>query len=198
VAVSRSALLPLFRSETQVRILTELYCGRDDELMIAELAERIRLPLSSVSREVHRLQEDDILHVRKRGRAQFASPNRDAPWSRPLTELLDRTTGPAAVIAATFGVIPNLEAVWIFGSWAARSRGQRGAAPHDIDVVVVGAASTLEVSRAAASAERRIGIPVSAISIERTDWDQPQPDSFVASIKMGPLVEVITRGSAHD
>jgi predicted nucleotidyltransferase len=193
VAVARSPLLPLFRSETQLRILTELFCGPDDELMISELATRIRLPLSSVSREVHRLQPDDILRIRKRGRAQFASPNRSAAWSRPLTELLDRTTGPAAVIADTFGSLAGVEAVWIFGSWAARSRGQRGTSPHDIDVLVVGSASAVEVSRASAAAERRIGIPVSALSVDPTDWEAPEPDSFVASLKAGPMVEVIGR-----
>jgi predicted nucleotidyltransferase len=180
----------MFRSSTQIAVLTELFCGPVEELMISELATRIAVPLSSVAREVHRLAEVDILRVRKRGRSQFVSPNRDAPWSRALTELLDRTTGPAAAIAEAFGALQDVEAVWIFGSWAARLHGERGAAPHDIDVVVVGTPSALAVSRAAAVAERRTGVPVNAINVDPEIWDHPERRSFLADVKKGPLTAV--------
>jgi hypothetical protein len=188
--VTRSPLLPLFRSDTQLSLLTELFCGFDDELMISELADRVGLPLSSVAREVHRLAEADIVRVRKRGRAQFVSPNRTLPWAGPLTDLLDRTTGPAAAIADAFSSVKGVRAVWIFGSWAARHHGIAGPAPHDIDVAVIGTPSTLAVSRAARAAERRTHVPVNAISVEPADWDSPQPESFLATIKDGPLVPV--------
>jgi DNA-binding transcriptional ArsR family regulator len=188
VAVSRSPLLPLFRSDTQLGVLTELFCGVDHELMISELAERLALPLSSVAREVHRLEGADVVRVRRRGRAQFVSPNRELPWAGPLTELLDRTTGPAAVLAEAFGPVKHVDGVWIYGSWAARYHGEAGAAPHDIDVLVVGTPSALAVSRAAQSAERRTRVPVNATTVAPQDWDQPERDSFLATIRRRPLV----------
>jgi DNA-binding transcriptional ArsR family regulator len=190
VGTSRSPLLPLFRSQTQIRVLTELFCGAEDELTVSELAERIELPLSSVAREVNRLADANILDVRRRGRSQFVSANRALPWAEPLTDLLDRTTGPAAAVAEAFSTLDGVFEVWIFGSWAARQRGEPGPAPHDIDVVVVGAVSPLAVSRAARTAERRTHVPVNAITVDPADWASPEAGSFLANVKAGPLVPV--------
>jgi hypothetical protein len=190
VAVSRSPLLPLFRSDTQLGVLTELFCGVDRELMISELADRLALPLSSVAREVHRLEVADVVRLRRRGRAQFVSPNRGLSWAGPLTELLDRTTGPAAAVAEAFGLVKRADRVWIYGSWAERYHGEAGPAPHDIDVLVVGTPSALAVSRAAHAAERRTHIPVNATVVAPEDWDQPERDSFLATVKRRPLVEL--------
>lgn len=194
MGVSPSPLLPLFRSDTQLGVLTELFCGRDEELMISELAERIGLPLSSVAREVHRLEEAGVVRVRKRGRAQFVAPNRDLSWSEPLTDLLDRSAGPAAALTEAFASVGDIEGLWIFGSWAARHHGTAGAVPHDIDVVVVGSPSALAVSRAAHVAERRTHVPVNAITVDPADWAAPEPESFLANIKAGPLVMLIEPG----
>jgi predicted nucleotidyltransferase len=185
--------MPLFRSEIQLGLLTELFCGVGGELMISELADRLAQPLSSVAREVHRLEAADIVRVARRGRTQFVSPNRDLPWAGPLTELLDRTTGPAAAVTEAFAPLKHVSSVWIYGSWAARARGEQGPAPHDIDVLVVGTPSALAVSRAAQAAERRTHVPVNATAVASEDWERPERGSFLASIKNGPLVEVIAR-----
>ena len=190
MGVSRSPLLPLVRSDTQLAVLTSLFCGGEDELMISELAEQVGLPLSSVAREVHRLEAANVVRVRKRGRTQFVSANRDLSWAGPLTDLLDRTSGPAAVLATVFGAVPHVEEVWIYGSWAARSHGVAGSAPHDIDVVVVGQPSSLAVSRASRDAEHRIGVPVNAIIVGPTEWSSPEGGSFLAQIRAEPLVRV--------
>jgi predicted nucleotidyltransferase len=186
-------LLPLFRSDTQLGVLTELFCGVAGELMISELADRLAQPLSSVAREVHRLEAADIVKVTRRGRAQFVSPNRDLPWAGPLTELLDRTTGPAAAVTEAFASVKHVDAVWIYGSWAARARGEPGPAPHDIDVLVVGTPSALAVSRAAQLAERRTHVPVNTTTVAREDWARPERGSFLATIKTRPLVELLAR-----
>jgi len=190
MGVSRSPLLPLVRSDTQLAVLTALFCGAEDELMISELAERVGLPLSSIAREVHRLEAADVVRVRKRGRTQFASANRDLSWAGPLTDLLDRTSGPAAILAAAFAGVRHIAAVWIFGSWAARSHGVAGSTPHDIDVIVVGQPSALAVTRAARDAERRIGVPVNAIVVDPEEWSAPEDGSFLAHIRAEPLVQV--------
>lgn len=191
-------LLPLFRSDTQLHVLTELFCGPDEELMISELADRTDLPLSSVAREVHRLEDAGVLLLRRRGRSQFVSANRTLSWAAPLTDLLDRTSGPAAAITNTFSSVKHVASVAIFGSWAARSLGLGAGAPRDIDVVVVGTPSALAVSRAAQAAERRTRVPVNAITVALHDWTEPEPESFLASIKDGPLIPVIERGEELD
>jgi hypothetical protein len=44
VAAPAPALIPLFRSEAQLRLVTELFSGTDDEASVHELVERTGIP----------------------------------------------------------------------------------------------------------------------------------------------------------
>jgi hypothetical protein len=61
---------------------------------------------------------------------------------------------------------------------------------------VVGTPSALAVSRAARVAERRTHVPVNALTVEPGDWAAPEPESFLATIKAGPLVPLVDRTPA--
>lgn len=60
------------------------------------------------------------------------------PYYHELRALLVKTIGPAAVLAHELSGVAGIETAFIFGSWAARYHGERGPAPHDIDLMVIG------------------------------------------------------------
>lgn len=47
-------------------------------------------------------------------------------------------TGPVVILAEEFSRIDGIESAFLYGSFAARMRGEPGSAPHDIDVMVLG------------------------------------------------------------
>ena len=65
--------------------------------------------------------------------------------------------GPPLVIGEEFGSVDGIEAIYIYGSWAARQRGEPGPTPNDIDVLVIGRPDRDEIYDAAQRAQRRLG-----------------------------------------
>ena len=129
---------PLFRSDGQARLLAELFLSGVDELNVNELAGRTGLAYASVHREVGRLLAAGLLLERRLGQAHYIRPNPDSPLAAPVRKLLVVSAGPVPLLAAELRDIAGVQTAFLFGSFAARLRGQAGEAPADIDVMVVG------------------------------------------------------------
>jgi DNA-binding transcriptional ArsR family regulator len=183
-------LLPVLRSQHQADLLTTLLLHPDQEYTIAELARRLSIPQSTVSGEVRRLADAGILGVRPVGRARLVSANENSRLVGPLTELLTLTYGPHVVVADEFASLQGVVLVVIFGSWAARYRGQRGRPPNDVDVLVVGKPDRVAMYAAAERAESRLGQPVNPTVCSPDQWAHPT-EPFVREIKSTSYVPVI-------
>jgi hypothetical protein len=70
------------------------------------------------------------------GRARLVSSNGESRLARPLTDLLAVTYGPLTVVDEEFGGLDEVDLVLIYGSWAARYRGEPGPPPQEVDVLV--------------------------------------------------------------
>ncbi|WP_068396824.1 ArsR/SmtB family transcription factor [Kribbia dieselivorans] len=179
------SLLPVFRSRHQAELLMWLYLHPDTEYGVSDLAERLGVPLSTLHREVVRLDEADLVTSRTLGRNRLIRANTSHPAAAALTQLLELSFGPRAVIGEEFA-IPGARQVVTFGSWAARYAGVAGPPPHDIDVLVVGTVDRADLYEAADRASSRLGIDVNPVVRSSTQWSDPED----------PLVEQI-RGSAY-
>ena len=132
------SLVPLFRSEQQMRLLGILFGGPETELAIGELAKLADVAQATASREVARLAAHGIVEVRALGRNTLVAPNWDLPWAQELRSILVQTIGVLGRVRDALAGLAGVEEAFIFGSWAARYRGEPGPAPRDIDLLVVG------------------------------------------------------------
>ena len=189
------ALLPIFRSGLQADILAALLLDADAEMSLTDLAQRFGAPLSTVHGEVKRLTDAGLLRRRNVGRSALVQANEQNRLVRPLTELLLLSWGPVQVVADAFEALPDAERVLIFGSWAARYRGQTGPPPNDLDVLVVGRPTRESVYDAADHAEQRLGMPVNPV-IRTADAWRDATDPLVRQIRSGPFVPVLEPDNA--
>ncbi|HXS62376.1 MAG TPA: winged helix-turn-helix domain-containing protein [Streptosporangiaceae bacterium] len=183
-------LLPVLRSQHQADLLAVLLLHPEQEYTIADLTQRLRIPQSTVSGEVRRLADADILTVRPVGRSRLVRANASSRLVGSLTELVTLTYGPHVVIADEFADLQDVASVVIFGSWAARYQGQRGMPPDDVDVLVVGAPDRIAMYGAAERAESRLGRPVNPTVCSPDQWAQPA-EPFIVEVKSRPYVTVI-------
>jgi DNA-binding transcriptional ArsR family regulator len=183
-------LLPVLRSQHQADLLTMLLLHPGEEYTIADLARRLSVPQSTVSGEVRRLADADILTVRPVGRSRLVRANTSSRLAGPLTELLTLTYGPHVVVADEFASLEDVELVVIFGSWAARYHGQRGRPPNDVDVLLVGTPDRVAMYAAAERAESRLGRPVNPTVCSPGQWAGPT-EPLIREIKSRPYVSVI-------
>jgi hypothetical protein len=114
--------------------------------------------------------------------------NTNTPAAAPLTRLLEVTFGPQSVIQEEFAV-SGVEHVFIFGSWAERYKGTRGAPPNDVDVLVVGTVARTDVYDAADRAAARLGMQVNAVVRSPQQWEEGA-DPLVSQIKASGAVDV--------
>lgn len=185
-----SPLVPLLRSRVQAEILAALLLNADREWSLTELAQRARSSVATAQREVQRAEEAGVVRSRKVGNTRLVKADPDGPLTEPLTELLLRALGPRQVVADALTDVPGVEAAYLFGSWAARYAGERGRAPQDIDVLVVGEPDREKLDKATSEVERRLARAVQ-VTIRRRSWWTKGDDAFRQEISKRPIVEVI-------
>ncbi len=184
------ALLPVFRTRTQGEILALVLLEPEREWTVSELAGSTGAPLTSVQSEVARLASGSLVTTRKIGRTRLIRANIDNPVVAPLTQVVLLTFGPKPVIAEEFANV-GAQRVLIFGSWAARLSGETGAAPADIDVLVVGdEVVRADLYAAAERAEARLGRPVNPVLRSTLNWANPENDPLLGEVIQRPMVDV--------
>ncbi len=119
--VKHRPYFPVFRSKHQAELLMWLLLHPDQEYGVSDLADRLGVPLSTMHREVVRLDEAGLITSRTLGRNRLVRANAAHPAGPALTQLLEVTFGPKVVIAEEFA-IPGAEQVVIFGSVRRSSR----------------------------------------------------------------------------
>lgn len=186
-------LLPVLRSRHQADLLTLLLLHPEREYAISDLARRLSVPQSTISGEVRRLTDAGILTVRSVGRSRLVRTNTDSRLVPALAELLLMTFGPSVVVEEEFTDVAGVSRVVLFGSWAARYLGERGRAPNDVDVLVVGAPDRMAMYEAAQRAEVRLERPVNPTVVSADQWEHPT-DGFIQEIQSRPYVTVIGAG----
>jgi DNA-binding transcriptional ArsR family regulator len=189
VSEEAPALVPLFRSEQQMRLLGALFTPDAEPMSIGELAERAGVAQSTASREVARLLEHGIVVDRAVGRTRLVSANRSLPWAPDLQALLAKTIGVPSMLSSALGDVPGVDEAWVFGSWAARYEGHPGPPPADIDVLVVGTAPLRRLRSALRAVEANVGVEVNPVVLDRAQWDDLD-DAFASTVREGPLVRV--------
>lgn len=186
---STPGLLPIFRSENQLRLLGHLFLHPDREQTIAELGAATAIAQQTVSREVERLVRAGLLEDRRQGRMHFVRPNRRNPYFPELSGLLLKAIGPSSVLSDQLEGIAAIEEAYLFGSWARRYHGEPGQPPGDIDLVVVGEPDVDDVYEACRAAGGTLGQEVNVVILTPEEW-RANRSGFVRQIRSGPLVPI--------
>jgi predicted nucleotidyltransferase len=189
VRATAPPILPIFRSQLQGELLALLLADPAREWTIEELTKRTGEPYQTVATEVRRLQEADLLEATTIGRTKLLSANEANPYLQPLRQLATMAFGPPIVIGEEFASIDGIDAIYVYGSWAARYHGAPGPPPNDIDVLVIGRLDRDERYDAARRAQQRLGREVNVTQRTRTQWDTAT-DGFGEQGRSSPIVEV--------
>ena len=193
---SAPALLPVFRSEAQARILAALLLDPSREASIAALAGLGGIRPPNALREVNRLIGAGLLKDRRVGRTRLVSADVSSPYHQPLVQILARSFGPVLVIGDELAAVPGIEQALIFGSWATRFLGQAGPQPGDVDVLVIGAPPGRDLRRANARMEDALHIPVQITTVSSPEWAAAE-SGFLREVQTKPSITLDLTGSRH-
>lgn len=187
------ARLPILRSHLQGELLARLLLGPQREMSMLDLAVMLRVDLASVMREVERLARAGLLTLRRTLAGRLVTRNTESPLYEPTARLVMLTFGPAAVVAEEFGHLRTVQAVYLFGAWAACHDGVPGGRPADqpvdVEVLVIGEIDRATAHDAAQESAARLGLPVHPVVRTPAQW-QDDTDPFLREIRAGPLTKL--------
>lgn len=182
-------LLPLLRSRHQAEILTLVLLSPEHEWSLTELATRVGSSVATAQREVTRAEQTGVVTSRRLGNTRLVT-SAQSPLTEPLTELLLRSFGPRHVIADELSGLAGIDHAMIFGSWAARYVGERGRAPADIDLLIIGTPDRDALFDATERASARLAREVN-VTLRSYQWWLSGNDGFHTEVTSRPLVTVI-------
>ena len=183
-------LLPLLRSATQGELLAWLFLHPEQEFSLTDLARRLGVSRPTVMREADRFLAAGLVSDRRQGNLRFVRARTDTLVAGPLAELLAVTYGPVAVLGELLAAVRGIDEAYIFGSWAARYRGQPGDVPRDVDVLIVGAADEDDLYESVRAAERTLGREVNMRKVSARTWREDASDPFLVSVRSRPLIQL--------
>lgn len=131
------------------------------------------------------------MRTEKVGRNRVVRADATHPLFEAVRRIVLATYGPPAVVRREFEGLDGVDAVLLFGSWAARYLGRPGRAPHDLDILVIGMPDREAVDDAAERVERALGIPVQVTIRSPMQWTGAD-DPFIREVRRRPLVAVLT------
>jgi predicted nucleotidyltransferase len=185
---SAPAILPLFRSEMQIRMLALLLLQPERSWTLQELARTLQAPASSVHRELGRAEAAGIV-----SRDAAARPHRflaatEDPLYEPLASLLRRSVGIEGQLRDALACPDVLVAV-IYGSWVSGSRRP----DSDIDVLVVGDADLRELRRRVRPVCKAAGRTVDVTAVTADEFRQllAERSSFVRRVLDAPTTALV-------
>ena len=187
-------LSPILRSDTQGRLLAQLFARPQREVTVSELARLAEATLPTALRDVDRLVRGGYLTERRVGRNRMIRANEEHPLYAALKQIVTYGYGPTAVIPDLLRGLPGIDAAYIYGSWAARLDGEPGNDPNDIDLLVVGDVEPSQFYPIAREATKMLGREVSINVISPNRW-QRADDGFIRTVQARPLVQLDLRAS---
>lgn len=188
-------IFPLFRSPAQADLLTAIYLS-NAPLSTDELLELTKLSRGGLHRLLQPLLSGGLVSRTKDGSKALYSANVDAPFYDAMLTLITVTEGPPTLLVKALSGVPGIERAFVFGSWAARTAGEPGHMPNDVDVIAIGTnIDRLALDNALASVSAAIRRPVEILVTDANTWDH-SPDGFMTALKERPLHELALSGTA--
>lgn len=89
----------MFRTETQRRLLVELFLENGGERTLSDLARALDVDPTTVMREIDRLLGSGLITERRIGRARAVAIDESNPYAAPLRQLLNVYRRPAEASA---------------------------------------------------------------------------------------------------
>ena len=173
-------------------MLAHLLGDPDVEASLTDLASLLGVPVSSVHREVDRAETAGLVTSRKIGNTRLVRANTASLYFAGLADVLVKAFGPPQVLAEALSGIGDIDAAYIYGSWATalHSVGTAVGRPvGDIDVLILGSPDRDELYATLSAAEMALGRPVQ-VAVRPAGWLSRGRGSFHATVTQRPLVEI--------
>jgi predicted nucleotidyltransferase len=168
------------RSKARQRLLAYYFTNPAARHHLRDLAERLSIDPSNLSRELRRLEREGLFRSEVIGRQKYFQLNRQYPLFDEVRSILVKTIGAAPLVAQSLKKLEGIEEAYLYGSFA---RNQQDAA-SDIDVLVIGAPRSEALAEAVRKLERQLGREINYTVLTREEFHsrRARKDAFLENV----------------
>jgi len=168
------------RSKARQRLLAYYFTNPAARHHLRDLAHRLSIDPSNLSRELRRLEREGLFRSEVIGRQKYFQLRREYPLFDEVRSILAKTIGAGPLIAQSLKKLGGIEEAYLYGSFA---RNQQDAA-SDIDVLVIGAPRSDGLAEAVRKLERQLGREINYTVLTREEFDlrRTRKDAFLENV----------------
>jgi predicted nucleotidyltransferase len=180
------------RSEARRRLLAYYFTNPTARHHLRDLAERLSIDPSNLSKELRRLQREGLFRSEVSGRQKYFQLNREYPLFHEVRRIVGKTIGAVSVIRESLKKVEGINEAYLYGSFA---KGQQDAA-SDIDVLIIGAPGEEALAQAVRRLEGQLGREINYTVLTPKEFAsrRARKDAFLESVWHNRRVSLI----AHD
>jgi predicted nucleotidyltransferase len=177
------------RSKARQRLLCYYFANPTARLHLRDLAERLNIDPSNLSKELLRLEREGLFRSEVNGRQKYFQLNRKYPLFAEVRSIVSKTFGASSLIAQSLKKVKGIEEAYLYGSFASNQQD----AASDIDVLVIGTPRGEMLAEAMRKIERQLGREVSYTFLTRKEVDsrRARKDAFLENVWHNKRVSLI-------
>jgi predicted nucleotidyltransferase len=177
------------RSKARQRLLAFYFTNPTARLHLRDLAERLTIDPSNLSRELRRLEKEGLFRSEFSGRQRYFQLNPTYPLFKEIRSIVGKTIGAGPLIAHSLRKVEGIEEAYLYGSFA---QDQQDAA-SDIDVLVIGAPYGAALAEIVQGLELRLGREIGYTVMTRKEFKlrRARNDAFLKNVWQNKRIPLI-------
>jgi predicted nucleotidyltransferase len=177
------------RSRARQQLLAYYFTNPAARHHLWDLAERLSIDLSNLSKELGRLGREGLFRSEVYGRQKYFQLNREYPLFDEARKIVAKTIGAAPLIAQSLKRIEGIDEAYLYGSFASNQQDPAS----DMDVLVIGAPREEVLAQVMRRLERQLGREINYTVLTPKEFGsrRARKDAFLENVwhnKRIPLV----------
>jgi predicted nucleotidyltransferase/predicted transcriptional regulator with HTH domain len=180
-----------FRSDVRRRLLTFYFTNSAARHHLRDLATRLNVDPSNLSKELQRLEREGLFRSEIIGRQKYFQLNPEYPLFDEVRRIVGKTIGAASSLRESLNKVEGIDEAYLYGSFA---RNQHDAA-SDIDVLVIGAPREDALAQAVRKLERQLSreINYTVLTPKEFATRRARKDPFLENVWHNRRISLIAR-----
>jgi predicted nucleotidyltransferase len=168
------------RSKVRPRLLAYYFMNPTVRHHLRDLAERLSIDPSNLSKELGRLERDGLFLSEVSGRQKYFQLNRVYPLFDEVRSIVPKTIGAVALITQCLKKIEGMGEAYLHGSFARK----RQDAASDLDVLVIGSPREQVLAEAMRKLDRQLGREINYTVLTRKEVEsrRARKDAFLENV----------------
>jgi predicted nucleotidyltransferase len=168
------------RSKARQSLLAYYFTNLTARHHLRELAERLGIDPSNLSKELGRLEREGLFRSEVSGRQKYFQLNREYPLFEEVRSIVAKTIGAIPLIAQSLKKVEGIREAHLYGSFAQNQQD----ASSDIDILVIGNPRGEALAEVMQKLERQLGREINYTVFSRKEFEsrRKRKDAFLANV----------------